>query len=198
MARSKLPSIAAHKEAQVRKLLAQMKEKVEQDIVDLEAAKRKFSTAYVEVMMKELEKAIPENIFNMKATDFVEQFPNRGIKEEFYPLTSPKRRPNPFRTVMTPAGVSMQVPGMIMPRIAGNVLDSRQSRKGEVTFSVRGTPILNERNRVGQAAGDAEDRKAKMLAQLLRKPEEEMSPATKQIVEQLSTFLSQKTGTKPL
>ncbi|KAI1731196.1 hypothetical protein Ddc_03929 [Ditylenchus destructor] len=198
MARTKLPSIAPHQEAEIRKRLAQMKGKVEQDVVDLEDAKRKFSEAYVEAMMKELEKVIPEHIFNMKAVDFVEQFDNRGVKQEHLPLMSTRKRSKPFNTVMTPAGMSMQVPGTIVPRIAGNVLDSRQSRFGEVTFSVRGTPVLNEKDPVGQAAGDAENRQATMLSQLLRKPEEDMSPSTKHIVAQLSTFLAQKTGMKPL
>ncbi|KAI1720380.1 hypothetical protein DdX_05768 [Ditylenchus destructor] len=63
MARSKLPSIAPHKGAELRKMIAQMKENVEQDIVDLEDAKRKFSNAFVEEMMKELEKVIPEVFF---------------------------------------------------------------------------------------------------------------------------------------
>ncbi|KAI1722270.1 hypothetical protein DdX_04582 [Ditylenchus destructor] len=98
---------------------------------------------------------------------------------------------------MTPAGVSVKIPGTIVPRIEGNVLHSRQLRFGEVTFSVHGTPILNEEDPVGQA-GDVENRQAMMLTQLLRKPEENMSPATKHIVAQLSTFLAQKTGMSPL
>ncbi|KAI1722272.1 hypothetical protein DdX_04584 [Ditylenchus destructor] len=62
MARSKLPSIAPHNEKELRKMLAK-KEKVGQDIVELEDEKRKFSNAYVEAMMKELEKVIPEVLF---------------------------------------------------------------------------------------------------------------------------------------
>lgn len=48
-----------------------------------------------------------------------------------------------------------------------NVLHSRQLRFGEVTFSVHGTPILNEEDPVGQA-GDVENRQAMMLTQVFR------------------------------
>ncbi|KAI1720998.1 hypothetical protein DdX_05250 [Ditylenchus destructor] len=212
----KKPVIDPEREAEVRSLLEQFREKFECDLEDLKKAKWDFSNAYVEAQMAELEKSIPNNILNMNANYFVQYIKDTdanmsaqlgslalngdngeekaGSSADNYMKTPTNRHRNrPFRSIKTPSGVSFNVPSIITPRVDGAVLRSRTSRAGEVLFSVNGTPVMNPSELAPQTSSETKKAQTKVVEQLLQQSETDMSPATRKIVEQLRVVLVKKT-----
>uniref|UniRef100_A0A915CVL7 Borealin n=1 Tax=Ditylenchus dipsaci TaxID=166011 RepID=A0A915CVL7_9BILA len=142
MARSKKP-IDPQKEAEMRELLAKFKQGFAAAIVELETAKRNFSTAYVDAMLHQLEESIPKHVLSMKALDFLRNMEEPNPQE----IQKTPNQKQPFTSIMTATGVKINIPAIIKPRIGdGSVLQSRQPESDEVLFSVRGTPVFDSNN----------------------------------------------------
>uniref|UniRef100_A0A915CTE7 Uncharacterized protein n=1 Tax=Ditylenchus dipsaci TaxID=166011 RepID=A0A915CTE7_9BILA len=59
------------KEAEIRRLLEQFKQGFVGDLAELERAKRKFSSTFVEAIITQFESLVPECVLSMKAVDFL-------------------------------------------------------------------------------------------------------------------------------
>jgi len=120
---------------------------------ELEKAKREFSAAFTRELLAKLDSVVPSRVLEMRAADFVKTMENGDDLESqmvepmemSMKLKTPIGSKHPFKSVKTPSGVRMQIPATISTRVDGAVLKSRDPRKGEVLFSMHGTPVLIEK-----------------------------------------------------
>uniref|UniRef100_A0A183BJU0 Fibronectin type-III domain-containing protein n=1 Tax=Globodera pallida TaxID=36090 RepID=A0A183BJU0_GLOPA len=144
--------LAPEKKAEVENLLHETKEKFKMDLRELEMAKRQFSTAFVGAMATELPKIFPKEVLDMRLNDFIKQLDDQaydfndepdqeGTSKGTTATPAFPRRPLTYKTMRTPAGLSIKVPSCITPKVEGSM--ARTGKRGEVLFSVHGTPVMN-------------------------------------------------------
>uniref|UniRef100_A0A915DD20 PDZ domain-containing protein n=1 Tax=Ditylenchus dipsaci TaxID=166011 RepID=A0A915DD20_9BILA len=169
---------------------------VQNDLADLEKAKRNFCSAYVDAMMVEFEKSVPEHLLNMKASEFVHSIKeaDNNMAEQMNELEI-SGEDSSIQVYDDSKWCGLEHPSMITPRVDGPVIRSRQSRVGEVLFSVNGTPVMNTDHLTQQVSTVTKKEHTKVVEELLQQSETDMSPATRKIMQQLRVVLVKKTTT---
>uniref|UniRef100_A0A914HIJ5 Borealin C-terminal domain-containing protein n=1 Tax=Globodera rostochiensis TaxID=31243 RepID=A0A914HIJ5_GLORO len=182
--------LAPEKKAEVEKLLLETKGKFKMDLRELELAKRQFSTAFVGAMATELPKIFPEEVLDMRLNDFIKQLGDQAYDFNDEPdqegtskgatAATPAfpRRPLTYKTMRTPAGLSIKVPSCITPKVEGSM--ARTGKRGEVLFSVHGTPVMNT---MGPDKTDA------VVQDWLQQEEERLTPQTREIIVKLKELV---------
>uniref|UniRef100_A0A914DX45 Borealin n=1 Tax=Acrobeloides nanus TaxID=290746 RepID=A0A914DX45_9BILA len=132
---------------------------------------------------------IPEEILNMNFFDFLglnqtQAQPQQNLGPMVTPPAPPRAPPGRLE-LKTPSG-TMVLPSYITPRVDGQ-RKMRQSKAGELLFSVTGTPVIAN---AGPSSAAKENDES--LLELVKKDTAEMSPATAQIVNQLKSILKKK------
>ncbi|KAI3422148.1 hypothetical protein GPALN_012681 [Globodera pallida] len=183
--------LAPEKKAEVENLLHETKEKFKMDLRELEMAKREFSTAFVGAMATELPKIFPKEVLDMRLNDFIKQLDDQAYDFNDEPdqegtskgtTATPAfprfRRPLTYKTMRTPAGLSIKVPSCITPKVEGSM--ARTGKRGEVLFSVHGTPVMN-------TAGA--DNTEAVVQDWLQQEEERLTPQTREIIVKLKELV---------
>ncbi|KAL3088809.1 hypothetical protein niasHT_023157 [Heterodera trifolii] len=190
-------NFSAEKMAELDKLISETKVKFDNDLKELELAKRHFSLDFVERMETEFAKIFPEEVLNMKLTDYVkhlEAHANEVAKNSDKEGGTVKgtastpafpRRPITYKTMKTPAGLNIRVPSCITPKVETGT--ARACKFGEVLFSMHGTPVAP----VAGSSNGTEGAVNEWLQQ-----EENLTPQSRDIVAQLKKLMHLKEAKK--